>query len=82
MTLNLYGNDLLGDPIKRPSRGPVADKFVFPPFSVLDAKQGAWKDRKRAWASTGIKGEVGRDAKTYNTTDWIKKNGLSGGYQN
>jgi len=82
MTLNLYGNDLLGDPIKRPSRGPVADKFVFPPFSVLDAKQGAWKDRKRAWASTGIKGEVGRDAKTYNTTDWIKNNGLSGGYQN
>jgi DNA modification methylase/Fe-S-cluster containining protein len=40
----------------------VADKFVFPPFSVLDAKQGAWQDRKRAWGHIGIKGEVGRDA--------------------
>ncbi len=63
--LNLYGSDLLGDPIKRPSRGPVADKFIFPPFSVLDAKQGAWQDRKRAWASTGIKGETGRDAEVF-----------------
>ena len=64
-TLALYGHDLFGDVIKPPSRGPVADRFVFPPFSVLDARSGPWQDRKRAWASLGIKGEVGRDAVSY-----------------
>lgn len=58
----LYGVDLFGNTVKPFSRGPVADKFLFPPFSVLDSKQGSWQDRKRAWASVGIKGEVGRDA--------------------
>lgn len=55
------GTDLFGDPIKQTS-GVVADKFVFPPFSVLDARSGDWQERKRAWRSTGIKSEVGRDA--------------------
>lgn len=75
--LNLYGDDLFGEPIKPESRGVIADKFVFPPFSVLDARCGAWQDRKRAWASLGIKGEVGRDAITYNTTDWLEEIGGS-----
>ena len=56
----LNGTDLFGEPIKRRSLGPVADKFGFPPFSVLDARQGEWQDRKRAWIDVGIKGEVGR----------------------
>ena len=59
---NLNGVDLFGDPLTPPSRGPVADKFGFPPFSVLDARQGDWQERKRKWASVGIKSEVGRDA--------------------
>lgn len=29
--------------------GVLANKFLVPPFSVLDAKQGAWQDRKREW---------------------------------
>jgi DNA modification methylase len=52
--------DLFGDPIKRKTSGPVADKFGFPPFSVLDARQGDWQERKRAWASLGIESEVAR----------------------
>lgn len=56
----LYGNNLFGEPIKRKASGPVAERFTFPPFSVLDARQGEWQDRKRAWSSVGIKGEVGR----------------------
>ena len=40
----------------------LAERFGVPPFSVLDARQGYWQERKRAWLSLGIKSEVGRDA--------------------
>ena len=33
---------------------------MVPPFSVLDARQGYWQDRKRAWIAVGIKSELGR----------------------
>ena len=38
----------------------LAERFGVPPFSVLDARQGYWQDRKRAWLALGIKGETGR----------------------
>lgn len=57
----LNGVSLFGDPITRSVSGPVAERFLFPPFSVLDARSGDWQDRKRAWANVGIKGEVGRN---------------------
>lgn len=59
---NLYGNDLFGDVIKPKANGPISERFVIPPFTILDAKQGEWQERKRAWQSMGIRGEVGRDA--------------------
>lgn len=40
--------------------GPLAREFMLPPFSVLDARQGAWQDRKREWIALGIESEVGR----------------------
>src|ERR1700734_2663588 len=44
-------------------------RFIFPPFSVLDARGGAWRQRKRAWLSLGIESEVGRgEALTYHTS--------------
>lgn len=58
----LHGHDLFGDVIKPKASGPIAERFVIPPFTILDAKQGEWQDRKRAWQSVGIRGEVGRDA--------------------
>lgn len=45
-------------PEDRPS---LADRFLIPPFDVLDSRQGWWRDRKRAWADLGLKSEVGRD---------------------
>lgn len=36
------------------------ERFVLPPFSVLDTRQGYWQDRRRAWLSLGIESEVGR----------------------
>jgi len=38
----------------------LADRFGIPPFSVLDARQGYWQDRKRAWIALGIRSEIGR----------------------
>jgi ParB-like chromosome segregation protein Spo0J len=42
-----------------PSRS-LSERFGVPPFSVLDARQGYWQDRKRAWLSLGIQSELGR----------------------
>jgi len=38
----------------------LADRFVVPPFSVLDARQGYWQERKRQWLAMGIQSELGR----------------------
>jgi DNA modification methylase len=38
-------------------------RFGVPPFTVLDARQGYWQDRKRAWMSLGIESELGRGEK-------------------
>jgi hypothetical protein len=48
------------EPAPLPPANKLADKFVVPPFSVLDARQGYWQERKRAWLSLGIQSEVGR----------------------
>ena len=40
----------------------LAERFLIPPFSVLDARQGYWQLRKAAWLALGIESEVGRDA--------------------
>ena len=39
----------------------LTDRFIIPPFSVLDGRSGDWQERKRKWLSMGIKSEVGRD---------------------
>lgn len=38
----------------------LAERFLVPPFSVLDARQGYWQERKRQWISLGIRSELGR----------------------
>lgn len=40
--------------------GSLADRFGIPPFSVLNAREGWWQDRKRAWLALGINSELGR----------------------
>ena len=57
---DLFGNEIITNPLLR-------DRFIEPPFSVLDTKQGGWQNRKREWLRTGIKSEIGRDAKSFNT---------------
>ncbi len=68
------------------ARRTLAEKFGVPPFSVLDARQGYWQERKRAWLALGIQSELGRgenlqglsesnDEYRYNKNDFLAKIG-------
>jgi len=57
------GWDLGAEPAADPgaqARKTLAERFVVPPFSVLDARQGYWQERKAAWIALGIQSELGR----------------------
>ncbi len=41
-------------------RSTLAERFLIPPFTVLDARQGYWQKRKKAWIELGIQSELGR----------------------
>lgn len=55
-----------GDEVERYS---LAERFLIPPFSVLDARLGDWQNRKREWLSLGIKSELGRDENLSGATE-------------
>jgi ParB-like chromosome segregation protein Spo0J len=38
----------------------LAERFGVAPFTVLNAREGWWQDRKRAWIALGIQSELGR----------------------
>lgn len=60
---------------EKQSNKKLSDRFIIPPFSILDTKQSAWKQRKNYWLSLGIKSEEGRDAKAYTGNDDILSDG-------
>jgi 16S rRNA G966 N2-methylase RsmD len=75
---NLLGYDLFGDDINVQTTSPLKRKFFMPPFTVLDAKTGEWQQRKKAWLSYGLKGELGRGEELtgYNSmTGFMSKKG-------
>lgn len=41
------------------------EKFLIPPFSILDAKAGYWMKRKEEWSSLGFRSQDGRDVRTF-----------------
>lgn len=51
--------------------GDLKEKFILPPFSVLDARSGWWQDRKRAWLALGIRSEIGRGDNALRYSDTI-----------
>ena len=42
------------------ANGSLAARFGIPPFSVLNAREGWWQERKRAWIDFGVRGDEGR----------------------
>jgi len=56
-----YMVNLFDQKIRVDEAGVLFEKFIIPPFSILDSRQGYWKDRKQAWMrGLGIKSELGR----------------------
>ena len=51
-----------GDGSGEGGTGSLADRFMVAPFSVLNAREGWWQDRKNAWIALGIRSELGRGA--------------------
>lgn len=72
----LYGVDLFGQPLNPVATSPIAQKFLIPPFTVLNAREGDWQERKRAWSALGIRGEVGRDSSVIHCPTQSSKSAL------
>jgi DNA modification methylase len=66
MEIDLFGNPITKDELLR-------DKFIEPPFSILDTKSANWQRRKKQWNRLGIKSEVGRDSKVINMDTMAKE---------
>lgn len=63
--VRLFGTDLFGETMEPAAAGKLSERFLIPPFSILNAREGIWQNRKRAWLSLGIKSELGRGAETF-----------------
>lgn len=68
--INLFGEIVEKDVVLR-------EKFIEPPFSVLDTKSGNWQKRKKIWATKGIKSELGRDSASIHIDTKSNDNGLT-----
>jgi DNA modification methylase len=69
--------DLFGNIVKS-TKGIISDKFLYPPFSVLNARDGFWQSRKNKWLSLGIQSEIGRTGKTFEINKWVRAKGKTG----
>ncbi len=61
--------DLLGDPVI--DRKNLRDRFIEPPFSVLDGRSNDWHKRKSEWIKSGLHSDLGRDTKVYSGMDTL-----------
>lgn len=55
---NNDGGDGAGESSK-PANGSLADRFVIPPFSILDTRKGYWQARKKMWRSKVTSVDIG-----------------------
>lgn len=56
----MFDLDLFGKPVLNGHKSVLAQSFDYPPFSVLNAREGWWQERKRQWLALGIQSELGR----------------------
>lgn len=57
------------------ARETLAARFGVAPFSVLNAREGWWQDRKRAWIALGIQSELGRGENLLQFSDSVRLDG-------
>jgi hypothetical protein len=63
---DLFGNEV---PIENEK---LRSRFIMPPFSILDTRQGNWLNRKRDRMELGIKSELGRGDNLLNYSETVK----------
>ena len=49
----------------------LADRFGITPFTVLNAREGWWQERKRQWLALGIQSEIGREGNLLGMSDTV-----------
>jgi len=55
--LHIEIDDINKEDVKK---GSLSDDFGIAPFSILNAREGWWQDRKRMWIGKGLRSEIGR----------------------
>lgn len=63
--MSLFGFDTLeaeqnSEELTDDTKMSLQEKFIIPPFSIFDTRQGYWQDRKKVWKQI-IKSDVGRE---------------------
>ena len=53
-------NDSSAESIEE-AKGNLAERFLVPPFSILDTAKPEWQERKKAWRSIGLKSTETRE---------------------
>lgn len=48
---------------------PLSDKYIIPPISIFDTRQGYWVKRKKFWDGIGLYSENGRNNVLSNAVD-------------
>jgi DNA modification methylase len=46
---------------KENAKKSLTERFIIPPFSVIDTRQGYWQDRKKKWFEAGIASHESRE---------------------
>jgi len=67
-----------GETQQKEKHNKLSDKFIVPPFSILDTRQGYWQDRKRYWRELiGDNGESREGTLAENSIMSEMNNGVS-----
>lgn len=66
-----------GDAMPPPAK--LADRFGIAPFTVLNAREGWWQERKRQWLALGIQSELGRGGDNLGSQSRQQPNAAPGG---
>jgi len=62
---------LFGSEYQQRAKDILSQRFIVPPFSVLNTREGFWQTRKQQWISIGIKSELGRGENLLKYSDTI-----------
>lgn len=72
--INFKDIDTLSDIDKQEAKRSLQERFLVPPFSFIDTRQGYWQDRKRIWAKIGLDSQETRE-----DVELVAKSGQSSG---